>query len=346
MFLSDPSFAITPGRTHDAPRKHNLTARRPDGPAYGRADDRAGPGARIELAAKGPANEPRYQVSISPPHGIKRRITAGEGLAVEIVQSTRPVSIEHRFCAPLHLLIVHEEGAREAGETTLGDLPSSTLRSTAQKLTFVPAGQPYHEWRQARTPTRLIYVYFEPAMLAAFAADELAETALRPRLFFEDRTLLESALKLKRLVESPASEDRRYFEALGAVLIHELLRTGRGAWRSEPPVRGGLAAWQERLITSYIEEHLAEPIPLQTLAELARLSPHYFCRAFKQSFGFPPHRYHNVRRIERAKAMLAGSDHSVTEIGLRLGFSETSSFSTAFRKTTGLTPTAYHRSLG
>jgi AraC family transcriptional regulator len=36
---------------------------------------------------------------------------------------------------------------------------------------------------------------------------------------------------------------------------------------------------------------------------------------------------------------------SVTEIGLTVGFSETSSFTTAFRKATGLTPTAFHRSL-
>jgi AraC family transcriptional regulator len=60
----------------------------------------------------------------------------------------------------------------------------------------------------------------------------------------------------------------------------------------------------------------------------------------------PPHRYHNIRRIERAKMMLASSARSVTEIGMRLGFSETSSFSTAFRKAAGLTPTAYLRTLG
>jgi AraC family transcriptional regulator len=36
----------------------------------------------------------------------------------------------------------------------------------------------------------------------------------------------------------------------------------------------------------------------------------------------------------------------VTSIGLTLGFRETSSFTTAFRKTTGLTPSGYHRSLG
>lgn len=35
----------------------------------------------------------------------------------------------------------------------------------------------------------------------------------------------------------------------------------------------------------------------------------------------------------------------VTDIGMTVGFSETSSFSAAFRKATGVTPTSYHRSL-
>jgi AraC family transcriptional regulator len=98
-------------------------------------------------------------------------------------------------------------------------------------------------------------------------------------------------------------------------------------------------------VVAYIEEHLDEQILLATLAGLARLSPYYFCRAFKQSFGIPPHRYHTRRRIERAKTLLAKPNPSVTEIGLAVGFSETSSFTAAFRKATGLTPTAYHRSL-
>ena len=79
------------------------------------------------------------------------------------------------------------------------------------------------------------------------------------------------------------------------------------------------------------------------LVELVRLSPYYFCRAFKQSFGLPPHRYHNSRRIEHAKTLLAKSSPSVTDIGLTVGFSETSSFTAAFRKAAGLTPTTYHR---
>ena len=84
---------------------------------------------------------------------------------------------------------------------------------------------------------------------------------------------------------------------------------------------------------------------LATLAQLARLSTYYFCRAFKQSFGVPPHRYHTNRRIEQAKVLLASRKHSVTEVGLTLGFSETSSFTAAFRKTTGQTPSSYYRGL-
>jgi AraC family transcriptional regulator len=125
----------------------------------------------------------------------------------------------------------------------------------------------------------------------------------------------------------------------------ELVRLNVATQRIDAPVRGGLAGWQQRIVTAYVEEHLAEHIPLATLARLVRLSPYYFCWAFKQSFGLPPHRYHNKRRIEEAKMLLAKPAPSVTDIGLTLGYRETSSFTTAFRRAIGLTTTAYHRSL-
>jgi AraC family transcriptional regulator len=49
--------------------------------------------------------------------------------------------------------------------------------------------------------------------------------------------------------------------------------------------------------------------------------------------------------VERAKLLLAEPALSVTEIGLKVGFSETSSFSAAFRKLTGSTPTGFRRTL-
>ena len=107
--------------------------------------------------------------------------------------------------------------------------------------------------------------------------------------------------------------------------------------------RGGLATWQMRIDTQHIEEHLSEQISLLTLADLARLSQSHFSRAFKQSFSVPPHEYHIQRRIEKAKALLAEREASITDVGFALGYSHTSSFSVAFRKVTGRSPTEFRR---
>jgi AraC family transcriptional regulator len=281
-------------------------------------------------------------VEISPADVVKRRAVTWDGITAEIVQATRRGKIEYRFRAPYHLLALCEQGARSDGDTFVEGAPRSTLRDVRQKLTFVPAGHEYYEWHEPRVLTRMAYFYFSPAKMPTYPE---ANTSLAPRVFFEDAGLRDTALKLKSLIEGGDSHNRVYFEALGAVLAHELVRLNAGTKRIEAPVRGGLAGWQQRIVTAYIEEHLAEKIPLATLARLVGLSPFYFCRAFKQSFGVPPHRYHNGRRIERAKVLLAKPAPSVTDIGMTVGFSETSSFSAAFRRATGLTATAYHRSL-
>jgi AraC family transcriptional regulator len=81
------------------------------------------------------------------------------------------------------------------------------------------------------------------------------------------------------------------------------------------------------------------------MAELARLSPYHFCRSFKCSFGMPPHRYHSYRRIERAKQLLANRERPITSIALDIGFGDTSTFTAAFHRLTGQTPTGYRRNL-
>jgi AraC-like DNA-binding protein len=289
----------------------------------------------------------RPAVAISPPDIVRRRAMIWNGMAAESVQCTSRRKVEYRFRAPMHLLVAYEEGERSDGETFVEGLPRSTLRSFARRLTFVPAGHDYREWHEPRTPTRLMLFYFDPAKLPAHSDLRIAAMSFAPRLLFEDAMLWHTAAKLKRLVESSASGDRLYFEALGVVLVHELVRLNRGTpGVPRASARGGLAGWQQRIVAAYIEDHLAERIPLDALAQLARLSRSHFCRAFKRSFGMPPHRYQTDRRMEHAKLLLAKPAVSVTDIGLTMGFSDTSSFSAAFRKATGLTPTGYQRNLG
>jgi AraC family transcriptional regulator len=284
-------------------------------------------------------------VEISPPDSVERRTASWPGMAAEIVKATRSDRIESRFCAPLHLLAVYERGMRHAGETFVEGLPSSTVRDFTRKLVFVPAGHEYRDWQETRVRSRVAYFYFDPAAFAINADLSVTELPFSPRLFFEDNELWDLAFRLTTSIEGDGSLHRPYVEALGVLMAYELIRLHTGEPTARPAVRGGLAAWQERTVVAYIEEHLAEPISLATLAQLARLSPYHFSRAFKQSFGRPPHRYHTSRRIELAKALLAKPTQSVTEIGFTMGFSEASSFTAAFRRETGLTPSSYRRSL-
>jgi AraC family transcriptional regulator len=164
-----------------------------------------------------------------------------------------------------------------------------------------------------------------------------------PRLLFEAPVLWETVSKLKRIIESTHVANQQYLAAVGAVLCHELGHIIFGEQAPERRASGGLAAWQQRVVTDYMEGHLNEVVPLATFARLVRLSPHHFCRAFKQSFGLSPCRYHNRRRAERAKLLLADPTIPVADVASRVGYGETSVFTTAFRRGTGLTPTAFRR---
>jgi AraC family transcriptional regulator len=285
-------------------------------------------------------------VEISPHEAVQRRSVRGHGMVAESIQSTSQGGIRHRFRAPVHLLVMYERGVRRDGETFVEGLPRSTLRNLERKLTFVPAGHEYHEWHEPQGRTmRLMHFYFDPSKLKIDSELAVNNIFGAPRLLFEDATLWHTALKVKTFAESPTSGGRLYFETLGTLLVHEIVRLNCRSPSIQPQIRGGLAPWQQRIVTAYIEEHLKERISLATLAQLIRLSPWHFSRAFKHSLGTPPHRYQTNRRMEHAKLLLAGRAVSVTEIGLTLGFSSPNAFATAFRKATGLTPTDCRRSL-
>ncbi|WP_256807747.1 helix-turn-helix domain-containing protein [Bradyrhizobium sp. Bra64] len=287
----------------------------------------------------------RSLVEISPIEVARRRSAAWPGFRAETVEIMRHTTFEYGFQAPCHLLIAAEVAERYDGETFVEGLPRSTLRDFTQKLTFVPAGHDFRGWQRPRALTRVTYVYIDPRGPLADPALRFEAVEFKPRLFFYDRDLWQTAMKLKSVVDNSDSVHRQYAEALGVVLTHELVRINGEVELRRSVSRGGLACWQRKRVATYIEEHVADDVPLATLAELARLSPYHFSRSFKHSFGVPPHRYHATRRIERAKQLLANRDLSVTTIALRIGFSDTSSFTAAFHRVAGETPSHYRRNL-
>jgi AraC family transcriptional regulator len=282
-------------------------------------------------------------VKISPPDIARRRQANWGAIQADAVDIIRRETFEYGFQSRRHLLIAYERAERHEGETLIEGLQKSTLREFNCKLSFVPAGHRFYGWQTPRVLTRVTYFYIDLQDPLFGLESGITCPVVSPRLFFFDQAVWDTALKLKAEVGNSDPGSRQYAEALSLVLIHELIRLERTTSAAARPLRGGLPVWQQKRVVEFIEEHLAEEISLAALAELVDLSLYHFARVFTRSFGVPPHRYHMARRMDRARSLLQSPELSVTQIGAQIGFCETSSFTKAFRRFTGLTPTEFRR---
>jgi AraC-like DNA-binding protein len=93
----------------------------------------------------------------------------------------------------------------------------------------------------------------------------------------------------------------------------------------------------------YLAARFNERTSLAEAAVQAGLSPFYFHRLFAETFGETPHQFVARLRIEHAKKLLLGGNHSVTDICLESGYESLGSFSSRFHSLTGLSPAAFRR---
>jgi len=107
--------------------------------------------------------------------------------------------------------------------------------------------------------------------------------------------------------------------------------------------RGGLAPWQIRCVTTHIEGHLSDSIRCEDLSNLVNLSLSHFMRAFRDSFGCPPHAYLMKRRMERAQGLMLTTDTALGAIALECGLADQSHLSRLFQRFVGESPAAWRR---
>ncbi len=91
----------------------------------------------------------------------------------------------------------------------------------------------------------------------------------------------------------------------------------------------------------YITEHIGEKLTVEDIALHLHLSPSHFSRVFKKQVGFSPYDYVLITRLNQAKAYLHQTSLSITEIAFKLGFGSDTSFTTFFKKHTGLPPNKF-----
>lgn len=95
----------------------------------------------------------------------------------------------------------------------------------------------------------------------------------------------------------------------------------------------------------YIEQHCAENLTLNILAEEIHMNPYYFSVFFKKNAGENFKTYVNRVRLEHAMSLMLTTDKKTFEIAVETGFRDARAFSDAFQKQYGETPNSFRKRL-
>ena len=148
--------------------------------------------------------------------------------------------------------------------------------------------------------------------------------------FFDDKTLT----SFHRLASNAAYSE--HYDRIMLILKSILYDVGRDVPKKE---------YTDPIISKalqYINENFAEEISVSVLAKLTNLSINQFSRRFLNQTGFTPHQYLKRYRFDIALSML-NAGVCIDKIAESCGYHSSSSFSNAFKKKYGLSPTQYVR---
>lgn len=100
---------------------------------------------------------------------------------------------------------------------------------------------------------------------------------------------------------------------------------------------------QVNLAATYINRNYNQRISLSDIADASGFSPNYLSRKFKEDTGIGVHEYLTYVRLNKAAIELAHTDHTITEVALNNGFSDSNYFKDAFHKAYGMSPRDYRK---
>jgi AraC-like DNA-binding protein len=118
------------------------------------------------------------------------------------------------------------------------------------------------------------------------------------------------------------------------------LLAGITAAAGRAPARAHLDDWDE--VRMRLETGLGRPLELSSLARACGLSPDYLIRGFRRRFGLSPMAWRKRATLRRAVDLIACGEQ-VKAVAARLGFTDASAFTRAFRRQFGQSPTTFIR---
>jgi AraC family transcriptional regulator len=143
------------------------------------------------------------------------------------------------------------------------------------------------------------------------------------------------------IVERVASADAPsilYIETMARALCIHLLHTLLEKPAEHHHFQKTLTAKRIDVLRSFVLSNMDKKISTGMLAEQACVSKFHFCRLFKRTLSMTPQQFVRRCRLDRARALVQGTNQSVTEIAYSCGFATQSHFSQQFRESFGLSP--------
>jgi AraC-like DNA-binding protein len=159
----------------------------------------------------------------------------------------------------------------------------------------------------------------------------------------DDRLCAEATALVERALDERNRPTRFEMNARAHLFALELLRRHSPLSPTCEKWSGGLAPWQARRAEELMLKNLADDLRLADVAAACELSAAHFSRSFHKTFGAPPYRWLQTRRIERAKTLLGDTKRPLAEIALECGFTEQSHFTKVFTRLVGVSPGAWRR---
>ena len=96
-------------------------------------------------------------------------------------------------------------------------------------------------------------------------------------------------------------------------------------------------------IINFIDENYNQKINMEVLSQISGYSYHRFRHIFKDKTGLSPINYIIEKKIEHSKNLILNTDLSMASIAQECGFSNSSQFTTLFKKNTGSNPINFRK---
>lgn len=188
----------------------------------------------------------------------------------------------------------------------------------------------------------ILRLSLHPSLLNQVAEDmgrDGGKIELLPRFQVRDARIEGIARAVKADLEADTPSDPLFIELLANALAVRLIETASGGFQA--PEKHGNTKLPERklrILTEYIEANLDQKLQLANLAMVAGVSVTRLKNLFRNSTGTSVHQYVIHRRVEYARALMATTTMSASEIALAAGFAHQSHMASTMRRLLGQTP--------